>query len=71
MNNIGDINPEGASVELDFYLSLYWNDDRLAMPAYWSRVDPALQLEGVRLERIFYDSAGWFIWVPDVFLSMV
>ena len=67
LNNIGDIDPEGASVQLDFYLTLYWNDDRLAMPAYWSQVDPVLQLEGVRLERIFYDSAGWFIWVPDIF----
>jgi hypothetical protein len=56
-----------AVVELDFYLTFYWQDDRLAMPAYWSSVDQVVQTEGVRLERIFYDSAGWFVWVPNIF----
>lgn len=30
-------------------------------------MDPSIQELGVRLERIFYDSAGSFVWLPDIF----
>ena len=65
LNNIGDIDPAGALVELDFYLRLWWSDPRLNMPAYWESRGTAVK--EVHLDRIFYDSAGVFIWRPDIF----
>lgn len=58
LNNIGTIDPSGALVTLDFELALYWTDNRLNMPVFWNRVDPSMRRDGVRLERIFKDSAG-------------
>ena len=65
LNNIGDIDPAGALVELDFYLRLWWKDPRLNMPAYWESLE--IGVKEVHLDRIFYDSAGIFIWRPDIF----
>ena len=65
-NNIGDIDPAGAYVELDFYIRFWWNDPRLNMPAYWENQDN-IGVKEVHLDRIFYDSAGIFIWRPDIF----
>ena len=65
LNNIGDIDPAGALVELDFYVRFWWNDPRLNMPAYWKSFKKGT--EEVHLDRIFYDSAGIFIWRPDIF----
>ena len=65
LNNIGNIDPAGALVELDFYLRLWWSDPRLNMPAYWESEGTAVK--EVHLDRIFYDSAGIFIWRPDIF----
>jgi hypothetical protein len=31
------------------------------------QVAPTVREEGIRLERIFYDSAGSFVWLPDIF----
>jgi hypothetical protein len=58
LNNIGSIDPSGALVTLDFELALFWTDDRLGMPLFWDRVDPAMRRDGIRLERIYRDSAG-------------
>ena len=67
LNNIGTIDPAGALIEVDFFLTLYWQDDRFAMPAYWDQVDNSTRKHGVKLDRIFFDSAGQFIWLPDIF----
>ena len=67
LNNIGDIDPSGALVTLDFTLNLYWRDDRLDMPIFWNEIDPLIRKNGVRLERIFKDSAGSFVWLPDIY----
>ena len=69
LNNIGDIDPAAASVEVDFYLSLYWKDERLDMKPLWEVVDDNLKSDGVHIDRIFYDSAGIFIWLPDIFFQ--
>lgn len=66
MNNIGNIDPKNAFVELDFYLTLEWQEDRLAMPIYWESFAEGVP-QRVHLDRIFYDSAGIFIWRPDIF----
>lgn len=31
------------------------------------QVDPTIQAAGIHLERIFYDPAGSFVWLPDIF----
>jgi hypothetical protein len=67
LNNIGDIDPAGALVEVDFYLSLWWNEDRLSMPQFWNTQSLEIQKTGIHLDRIFYDPAGIFIFRPDVF----
>lgn len=34
---------------------------------YHKQVDSSIREIGVRLERIFYDPAGSFVWLPDIF----
>ena len=49
MNNIESIDPVGALVQIDFFLTMFWQDGRLAMPNYWNLTSQQVQEEGIRL----------------------
>jgi hypothetical protein len=53
-------------VTLDFYLRLYWQDNRFNMPAFWKRMSPRVRRDGFELTNILDSELGIKIWTPDI-----
>lgn len=54
-----------GTAELDFYLRLYWRDNRMNMPLFWEKVSPQLRKDGFYLTSIMTRDPAIF-WTPDV-----
>jgi len=37
------------------------------MPVFWDAVDPVFRDNGIRLQKVLYNSSGLFFWRPDIF----
>ena len=68
LNNLHFIDPVAGEVTLDFYLRLYWYDNRLAMPLFWNKMSKSVQANGIELTALVADpeDTGVDIWKPDV-----
>ena len=68
LNNLHFIDPIAGEVTLDFYLRLYWYDNRLAMPVFWNKMSKSVQANGIELTALVADpeDTGVDIWKPDV-----
>jgi hypothetical protein len=64
-NNLHEIDAVAGTATLDFYLRLYWRDDRYNMPLFWNKISKKLRSTGIELTLIKEQDEGK-IWYPDV-----
>ena len=60
------IDAVGGTVSMDFYLRLYWQDNRLSMPLFWEQMSPTVRKNGIDLTQYFAANPGNSFWLPDV-----
>jgi hypothetical protein len=66
VNNLHSIDAVAGETTLDFYLRLYWYDNRLAMPIFWNQTSPQVQKDGIDITSMLDSNPGINIWKPDV-----
>jgi hypothetical protein len=64
-NNLHEIDAVAGKATLDFYLRLFWRDDRYNMPLFWNKMSKKLKSTGIELTLIKEQDDGQ-IWYPDV-----
>lgn len=65
LNNLHDIDAVAGTATLDFYLRLYWQDNRLNMPLFWNKMSSSVKKNGVELTLILTNTSIG-LWTPDV-----
>jgi hypothetical protein len=66
LNNLHSVDAVAGTATLDFYLRLYWQDNRLAMPLFWNKTSNAIQQNGVELTNLLTLNTSAGIWFPDI-----
>ena len=64
LNNLHEVDALVSKVSIDFYLRLYWRDNRFNMPLYWDRVQPSVRRDGVTITISSIDDVAF--WLPDI-----
>lgn len=65
INNLHEVDAVSGTVTIDFYLRLYWRDNRFNMPLFWEKLDQQAQGYGVEITKLI-DLGGTPIWLPDL-----
>ena len=55
-----------GSVTLDFYLRLYWTDNRFNMPMLWNKLSKTVRSNGFEITRILENNSSCPFWLPDI-----
>ncbi len=50
---------------LDFYIRLYWFDERLNMPLFWNKTSPSVQQKGIDISNMLTNDSI-YMWLPDI-----
>lgn len=64
LNNLERVNEVEGTARLQFSLRLRWQDDRLAMPNFWSKVSAKTQSSGIDLTNVFFTNTSFVVWTP-------
>jgi hypothetical protein len=56
-----------GTATVDFFMTSIWEDPRFDMPIFWEKMDPVWRSQGIRINKVLYDSAGLFFWTPDLY----
>ena len=54
-----------GTATLDFYLRLYWRDNRFNMSVFWSKCSKSMKKDGFDLTRLV-DNGEVSFWLPDI-----
>lgn len=61
------MNAVARSVTLDFYLRLYWRDDRFDMPVFWAKMSNSVRSNGFEITKLIDPNLGKIpFWLPDI-----
>jgi hypothetical protein len=64
-NFFKQVDAVAGSVKVDFYLRLYWRDNRFNMPLFWQKTSPAQRKDGFYLTQLL-ELEELAIWMPDI-----
>lgn len=67
INNLHDVDAITGTITIDFYLRLFWKDNRFNMPLFWDQLDNSTQAYGVDLTKLVDSNYGNApFWLPDI-----
>jgi hypothetical protein len=72
VNGMMSLSELEGTATFDFFWRIYWLDQRMNMPAFWTAINetrPELTTAGIDITGMVYNQEPLNVWLPDLFLT--